>query len=540
MDFIKELNAVIGEKAGALVNPKRRELIKAAVRNKEVLVSARGALATWTRVESTGRSPKDTLTVRRPEIEAEIDWDSPNNLPLAPETFAMILEDALKLVRGKERLYVTDRVVGADSRYALPVRTVSDHAKTALFTVTMFRPVPRDIGRSVYHDQPFTLLALPADKLDKLRYAGKLRKLADGTVSDMVVAMDFVSRIGVVIGSAYMGSVKKLMFTVMNYLLPKSGILPLHASANEGQGGDIALFLGLSGTGKTTLSTDPDRALIGDDEHGWDDAGVFNFEGGCYAKCINLSPANEPDIYNAIRRDALLENVVVDTSGEIDFTSAAKTENTRVSYPIYHIDNIVRPVSRAGHATTVIFLTADAFGVLPPVARLTEEQTRYYFLSGYTAKVAGTERGIVEPLPSFSACFGAAFLMLDPIIYAHELTRKMRAHKADAWLVNTGWTGGPYGSGKRMDLPSTRNIIDAILNRTLDKAEFVSLPVFNLSIPTKVAGVPEELLDPRKSWGSSERWTLAAKELASKFIKNFGKFTSNTETAKLVSSGPEL
>ena len=291
MDFIKELNAVIGEKAGALVNPKRRELIKAAVRNKEVLVSARGALATWTRVESTGRSPKDTLTVRRPEVEAEIDWDSPNNLPLAPETFAMILEDALNLVRGKERLYVTDRVVGADSRYALPVRTVSDHAKTALFTATMFRPVPRDIGRSIYHDQPFTLLALPADKLDKLRYAGKLRKLADGTVSDMVVAMDFVQRIGVVIGSAYMGSVKKLMFTVMNYLLPKSGILPLHASANEGKEGDIALFLGLSGTGKTTLSADPDRALLGDDEHGWGRQGIAKFRCGWYAKVSNLTPA---------------------------------------------------------------------------------------------------------------------------------------------------------------------------------------------------------------------------------------------------------
>jgi phosphoenolpyruvate carboxykinase (ATP) len=327
---------------------------------------------------------------------------------------------------------------------------------------------------------------------------------------------------------------------VMNYYLPLKGIASMHCSANVGKKKDVAIFFGLSGTGKTTLSTDPDRALIGDDEHGWDDAGIFNFEGGCYAKCINLSPGNEPDIYKAIRRDALLENVVVSENGEIDFTSNAKTENTRVSYPIYHIDNIVRPVSKAGHATTVIFLTADAFGVLPPVSRLTEEQTRYYFLSGYTAKVAGTERGIVEPLPSFSACFGAAFLMLDPIIYAHELTRKMNAHKADAWLVNTGWTGGPYGTGQRMDLPSTRNIINAILNRTLDNVKFVSLPVFNLSIPVEVAGVPAGLLDPRKSWGTSEKWEIAAKDLAGKFIKNFNKFTSNTETAKLVSSGPEL
>ena len=304
-----------------------------------------------------------------------------------------------------------------------------------------------------------------------------------GMNSENFVLFNLTDNMALIGGTWYGGEMKKGIFSVMNYYLPLRGIASMHCSANVGKNKDVAIFFGLSGTGKTTLSTDPDRALIGDDEHGWDDAGIFNFEGGCYAKCINLSPGNEPDIYNAIRRDALLENVVVSENGEIDFTSNAKTENTRVSYPIYHIDNIVRPVSKAGHATTVIFLTADAFGVLPPVARLTEEQTRYYFLSGYTAKVAGTERGIVEPLPSFSACFGAAFLMLDPIIYAHELTRKMKAHNANAWLVNTGWTGGPYGTGKRIDLPSTRNIIDAILNRTLDNVQFVNLPVFNLSIP---------------------------------------------------------
>jgi phosphoenolpyruvate carboxykinase (ATP) len=313
----------------------------------------------------------------------------------------------------------------------------------------------------------------------------------------------------------------------------------MHCSANVGKEGDVAIFFGLSGTGKTTLSTDPERALIGDDEHGWDDDGIFNFEGGCYAKCINLCRENEPDIYRAIRRDALLENVVVGPDGKIDFTSAAKTENTRVSYPIYHIDNIVRPVSRAGHARTVIFLSADAFGVLPPVARLTEEQTQYYFLSGYTAKLAGTERGIIEPKPSFSACFGAAFLLLDPLIYARELTRKMKAHGAEAWLVNTGWNGGPYGTGKRIDLPSTRNIINAILSRSLVNTEFISLPVFNLQIPVTVPGVATDMLDPRRSWESGDAWDKSARALAEKFIKNFSRFTSNTETAKLVSSGPK-
>jgi phosphoenolpyruvate carboxykinase (ATP) len=326
----------------------------------------------------------------------------------------------------------------------------------------------------------------------------------------------------------------------MNYYLPLNGIASMHCSANVGKKGDVAIFFGLSGTGKTTLSTDPNRALIGDDEHGWDDDGVFNFEGGCYAKCINLSQENEPDIYNAIRRDALLENLVVHPDGTIDFNDSSKTENTRVSYPIYHINNIVKPVSKAGHASKVIFLTADAFGVLPPVSRLTEEQTMYYFLSGYTAKVAGTERGIKEPVPSFSTCFGAAFLMLDPQIYARELTKKMHLHKADAWLVNTGWIGGAYGTGKRIDLPSTRKIINAILNNSLNESEFKQIPVFNLSIPSEINGIDSDLLDPCKSWSSSEKWNLAAKDLALKFINNFNRFTTNPDTAALVKHGPIL
>nr|MCU0408864.1 phosphoenolpyruvate carboxykinase (ATP) [Bacteroidales bacterium] len=293
-------------------------------------------------------------------------------------------------------------------------------------------------------------------------------------------------------------------------------------------------------TGKTTLSTDPERALIGDDEHGWDDDGVFNFEGGCYAKCIKLSEQNEPDIYNAIRRDALLENVVVLPDGSVDYNDNSKTENTRVSYPIYHIDNIVKPVSRSGHARKVIFLTADAFGVLPPVSRLNEGQTKYWFLSGYTAKIAGTERGIVEPVPHFSACFGAVFLMLDPLVYAELLTARMKQSKAEAWLVNTGWKGGSYGTGTRIDLRSTRNIINAILNDKIDRDGFRALPIFNLSIPSYVEGVDESILDPSKAWESRTKWHIAATDLAYKFMSNFNKFSVSRDTAELAEYGPKV
>ncbi len=496
-------------------------------------VTNTGAVAVDTGI-FTGRSPKDKYVVRDAKTDKTVWWKSEtatvsDNKPVSAEAWEHCKKITSKRLSGK-KLFVVDCYSGANADTRLNVRFVMEVAWQAHFVKNMFiRPSEEEL-KSFQPD----FVVLMASKTTNPEYK------QFGMNSENFVLFNLTENMALVGGTWYGGEMKKGIFSVMNYYLPLKGIASMHCSANVGKKKDVAIFFGLSGTGKTTLSTDPDRALIGDDEHGWDNAGIFNFEGGCYAKCINLSPGNEPDIYNAIRRDALLENVVVSENGEIDFTSNAKTENTRVSYPIYHIDNIVRPVSKAGHATTVIFLTADAFGVLPPVSRLTEEQTRYYFLSGYTAKVAGTERGIVEPLPSFSACFGAAFLMLDPIIYAHELTRKMNAHKADAWLVNTGWTGGPYGTGQRMDLPSTRNIINAILNRTLDNVKFVSLPVFNLSIPVEVAGVPAGLLDPRKSWGTSEKWEIAAKDLAGKFIKNFNKFTSNTETAKLVSSGPEL
>ena len=491
-----------------------------------------GAVAVDTGV-FTGRSPKDKYIVRDNKTENTVWWRSDtatvsDNKPLSAEAWDHCMQIAVRQLSGK-MLYVVDCYSGANADTRLKVRFIMEVAWQAHFVKNMFiRPPEEELD--AFRPDFVVLMASKTVNPEWERF---------GMHSENFVLFNLTENMALVGGTWYGGEMKKGIFSVMNYYLPLRGVAAMHCSANVGKKGDVAIFFGLSGTGKTTLSTDHDRALIGDDEHGWDDDGIFNFEGGCYAKCINLKRENEPDIYRAIRRDALLENVVVDEKGVIDFTSAAKTENTRVSYPIYHIDNIVRPVSKAGHAKTVIFLTADAFGVLPPVARLTNEQTQYYFLSGYTAKVAGTECGIVEPQPSFSACFGAAFLLLDPLIYARELTRKMSAHGAEAWLVNTGWTGGAYGTGKRIDLPSTRNIINAILNRTLDSVQFVNLPVFGLSIPVSVPGAGAELLDPRRSWSSAEAWDRAARSLAEKFVKNFGRFTSNTETAKLVSSGPK-
>ncbi|MGL4795938.1 MAG: phosphoenolpyruvate carboxykinase (ATP), partial [Aeromonas jandaei] len=337
-------------------------------------------------------------------------------------------------------------------------------------------------------------------------------------------------------GTWYGGEMKKGMFSMMNYFLPLRGIASMHCSANVGQDGDVAIFFGLSGTGKTTLSTDPKRQLIGDDEHGWDDHGVFNFEGGCYAKTIKLSEEAEPDIYHAIRRDALLENVTVAADGTIDFDDGSRTENTRVSYPIYHIENIVKPVSKAGHATKVIFLTADAFGVLPPVSKLTKEQTKYHFLSGFTAKLAGTERGITEPTPTFSSCFGAAFLSLHPTKYGQELVKRMEAAGAEAYLVNTGWNG----TGKRISIKDTRAIIDAILDGSIEKAETKVLPIFNLEVPTALHDVNPGILDPRDTYANKAEWDAKAQDLAQRFIKNFERFTDNDEGKRLVAAGPQL
>tara|TARA_Y100000031_G_C8197665_1_gene374547 strand:- start:225 stop:1415 length:1191 start_codon:yes stop_codon:yes gene_type:complete len=366
----------------------------------------------------------------------------------------------------------------------------------------------------------------------------KTMKRLDGEPfnSEVFIVFNLAEGRAVIGGSWYGGEMKKGIFSIMNYYLPLKGIAAMHCSANVGKDGDTAIFFGLSGTGKTTLSTDPKRALIGDDEHGWDDDGIFNFEGGCYAKTINLDKESEPDIYKAIRRDALLENVSLDAEGKIDYTDGSVTQNTRVSYPIYHIDNIVKPISKAGHAKKVIFLTADAFGVMPPVAKLTPEQTKYHFLSGFTAKLAGTERGITEPKPTFSACFGAAFLTLHPTKYGQELIKRMEANGAEAYLVNTGWNG----TGKRISIKDTRGIIDAILDGSIEKSEMKNIPIFNLSVPTSLPGVDPGILDPRDTYADPAEWDRKANELAALFIENFKQYTDNEEGKNLVAAGPEL
>jgi phosphoenolpyruvate carboxykinase (ATP) len=482
----------------------------------------------------TGRSPGDKYVVLDETTKDTIWWKSEktkisDNKPITTEIWEHCRTLAARQLSGK-RLFVVDCFCGANKNTRLAVRFIMEVAWQAHFVKNMFiRPEPEDLENFTP-----TLIVLNASKTTNPDWKKQ------GLNSENFVLFNLSAGMSVIGGTWYGGEMKKGIFSIMNYYLPLRGIASMHCSANVGKKGDVAIFFGLSGTGKTTLSTDPERALVGDDEHGWDNDGIFNFEGGCYAKCIKLSKKNEPDIYNAIRRDALLENLVVLSDGTIDFDDDSKTENTRVSYPIYHIDNIVKPVSKAGHAGKVIFLSADTFGVLPPVSRLTEEQTNYYFLSGYTAKVAGTERGVVEPVPSFSACFGAAFLMLDPILYAKELTRKMKLHKAEAWLVNTGWTGGPYNTGTRIDLPSTRLIINSILDGSINKHEFCNLPVFNLSIPLKIDGISSNLLDPAKAWSSAVKWHIAATDLALKFINNFSKFASNEETKRLAEFGPKI
>jgi len=482
----------------------------------------------------TGRSPKDKYVVLDDTTKNSVWWKSEkakvsDNKPITNEIWEHCRNLAAKQLSGK-RLFVVDCFSGANSNSRIAVRFILEVAWQAHFVKNMFiRPEPAELENFIPQ-----FVVLNASKTTNPDWKKQ------GLNSENFVFFNLSAGMAVIGGTWYGGEMKKGIFSVMNYHLPLKGIASMHCSANVGKKGDVAIFFGLSGTGKTTLSTDPERALVGDDEHGWDDDGIFNFEGGCYAKCIKLSRKNEPDIFGAIRRDALLENLVVLSDGTIDFNNDSKTENTRVSYPIYHINNIVKPVSKAGHAKKVIFLTADTFGVLPPVSRLTEEQTRYYFLSGYTAKVAGTERGIVEPVPSFSACFGAAFLMLDPIIYANELTAKMKLHNAEAWLVNTGWTGGPYGLGTRIDLQTTRLIINSILDDSINKNEFSTLPVFNLRIPDRIEGVRSNLLDPSAAWETPFRWHIAATDLALKFINNFSKFASNEETAALAEFGPRI
>ena len=483
--------------------------------------------------EFTGRSPKDKYIVMDENSKDTVWWtteDYPNdNHPMSEEVWGKVRELAKKELSGK-RLFVVDAFCGANKDTRMAVRFIMEVAWQAHFIKNMFiQPTEEELAN---FEPDFVVYNASKAKVENFKELG-LR-------SETCVAFNITSREQVIINTWYGGEMKKGMFSMMNYYLPLKGIAAMHCSANtDMKGENTAIFFGLSGTGKTTLSTDPKRLLIGDDEHGWDDNGVFNFEGGCYAKVINLSKENEPDIYGAIKRDALLENVTVDAAGKIDFADKSVTENTRVSYPINHIKNIVlnvHPTSSGPAAQNVIFLSADAFGVLPPVSILTPEQTQYYFLSGFTAKLAGTERGITEPTPTFSACFGQAFLELHPTKYGQELVKRMEKSGAKAYLVNTGWNG----TGKRISIPDTRGIIDAILNGDIKNAPTKKIPIFDFEVPTELPGVNTGILDPRDTYANASEWEEKAKDLAGRFIKNFKKYEGNEAGKALVAAGPKL
>ena len=478
----------------------------------------------------TGRSPKDKYIVLDDATRDTIWWTSEkaknDNKPITQEVWNDLKELVLEELSGK-KLYVVDTFCGANEDSRLKVRFVVEVPWQAHFVKNMFiRPTAEEL--ETFGDPDFVVLNGSETVNNKWK--------EHGLNSEVFTVFNLTEKMQVIGGTWYGGEMKKGMFAMMNYYLPRRGMASMHCSANVGEEGDTSIFFGLSGTGKTTLSTDPKRKLIGDDEHGWDDEGIFNFEGGCYAKTIDLDHEAEPDIYDAIKRDALLENVTVDENGKIDFTDGSVTQNTRVSYPIYHIENIVKPVSKAGHANKVIFLTADAFGVMPPVSKLTPEQTKYHFLSGFTAKLAGTERGVTEPTPTFSACYGAAFLTLHPTKYGEELVKKMEQHNAQAYLVNTGWNG----TGKRISIQDTRGIIDRILDGSIDRAETKVIPVFNLEVPTSLEDVHDDILDPRDTYQDKEEWNKRAQKLAGLFIKNFDKYTVNDEGKALVAAGPQL
>ena len=490
------------------------ELIERAIQNREGMLSKGGALVVRTG-QFTGRSPKDKYIVRDSTTESSVHWGSVNQ-PMSPAVFDSIEERLRKFLNGKE-LFVQDCFGGADPTYALGVRVITQRAWHSFFARQLLLKRRNLPGHEF--SVGFTVIFAPEFEVDPS---------TDGTRSKTCIVVNFTKRMVLIMGSEYAGELKKSVFTILNYQLPERDVLPMHCSATVGPLGDVALFFGLSGTGKTTLSADPNRRLIGDDEHGWSDHGVFNFEGGCYAKCISLSREREPQIWDAIRFGTVLENVVMDPNlRTLDFDSAEYTENTRAAYPIAYIKNALRP-GIAGHPSYVLFLTADAFGVLPPISRLTPEQSMYYFLSGYTARVAGTERGLgAEPQATFSTCFGEPFLPRHPEEYARMLGERMAEHNAKCYLVNTGWVGGPYGVGHRMDLGYTRTIVNAAIEGKLDDVETVMHPVFQIAVPTHCPGVPPEVLDARGQWSDPPAYDRSAEELARRFRENFKRFGNN-------------
>ena len=498
-------------------------LYEEAVRRQEGVIAAAGPLACRTGLH-TGRSPNDKFVVREPSSEAEIAWGKVNR-PIEPAQFDALHKDLVASLAGKE-LFVLDCFAGADPKYRLPVRVINEFAWHNLFCRNLFIDDPAAADAAA---PQFTIIDSPSFKADPKRH---------GSNSDVMIALNFARKLVLIAGSSYAGEMKKSIFSVLNYILPLQDVLSMHCSANIGDAGDTALFFGLSGTGKTTLSSDPDRMLIGDDEHGWSDRGVFNFEGGCYAKTIRLSAAAEPQIYATTRRfGTVLENVVVDEqTRELNLDDDRYTENTRAAYPIAFIDNAV-PSGQGGHPRNVVMLTADAFGVLPPISRLTPEAAMYHFLSGYTAKVAGTEKGVTEPKATFSTCFGAPFLPLDPSRYARMLGEKIARHDARVWLLNTGWTGGPYGVGTRMKISYTRAMIRAVLSGALDGVGYEKDPVFNLDIPVSCPDVPPEVLRPRATWADGAAYDAEAAKLARMFVENFKTFQQGV-TAEVLAAGP--
>lgn len=518
------------EKLGIL-NPKEiyhnlsvPELVKKALERGEGTLSENGALVVTTG-KYTGRSPNDRFVVDEPENHDKIDWGKVN-VPISVEKFNNIYNKMTAYLQGRE-LFVFDGFAGADKTYRKPFRIINELASQNLFIHQLLRrPSPEELDNFT---PEFTIIAAPGFKCIPE---------VDGTNSQAAIIINFAKKLVLIAGSRYSGEIKKSVFSVMNCLLPSEGVLPMHCSANIGANGDTALFFGLSGTGKTTLSADPARKLIGDDEHGWSDHGVFNFEGGCYAKCINLSEESEPEIWNAIKFGTLVENVVMDPkTGKLDFDDSSLTQNTRAGYPVNYIPNCELS-GTGGQPKTVIFLTADAFGVLPPIAKLTKEQAMYHFVSGYTSKLAGTERGIVNPEATFSTCFGAPFLPLHPSIYAEMLGKKIEEEGANVYLINTGWSGGPYGTGKRMKLKYTRAMVTAALNGDFDKVEFKHDPIFNLAIPVECPNVPSEVLDPRNTWTDKDAYDKMAKEIAGRFVKNFEKYTNMPK--EIVDAGPKI
>jgi phosphoenolpyruvate carboxykinase (ATP) len=515
------------ERCGAVhENLPPARLVEAAVRRREAMLAGNGAIVVRTG-KRTGRSPKDRFIVEDELTRDRVAWGDANR-PFSRERFSALLEKATAYLSVLEELWAVDAVAGADPRYGLNVRVVCEHAWQALFARQLFRrPGPEGLDS---FEPDWTVLSVPGFLADPEE---------DGTNSETFVGVDFTRRVVLVCGTAYAGEIKKSIFSVLNFVLPvQFGVLPMHCSANVGEGGDVALFFGLSGTGKTTLAADPERRLIGDDEHGWSEdepgrpGGVFNFEGGCYAKAIDLSPEKEPQIHRAVRFGTVLENVAVDRrTREVDFSDVRATENTRAAYPLEHIDGAV-PEGRDGHPENVVFLTADAFGVLPPISLLTPEQAAYWFLSGYTSKLAGTEADMEEAVqPTFSACFGAPFLPLAPTRYALMLRKRLDAHGSRVWLVNTGWTGGPYGVGRRIDLVHTRAMVRAVLAGELRGSSTVEEPYFGLAVPSNVPGVPDKLLKPRSTWRNPNAYDARARELAVLFRANFARFEAEFEEA---------